>query len=100
MTILRAVSRIICGAFALALTLASAPAYASLQVKLDEGVVQPIPIAITDFFGASPSDQKTAAQVAGIVRGDLERSGLFSPVDPHSFIEKISNFGAIPRFGD
>lgn len=80
-----------------AFTLAPA-AHASLQIKLDEGVVQPIPIAITDFFGANARDQQTAAQVAAVVRSDLERSGLFMPLDRASFIEKIPNFGTVPTF--
>ncbi len=80
-----------------ALMLAPA-AQASLQIKLDEGVVQPIPIAITDFFGANARDQQTAAQVAAVVRSDLERSGLFMPLDRASFIEKIPNFGTVPTF--
>ena len=79
----------------------AAPAYAApLSIKLEEGVVQPIPIAIHDFLGASPRDQQTAAQVAGVLRADLERSGLFLPLDPKSYIEKIVNFATFPRFGD
>ena len=77
-------SRSIFGALALALAAFTAPAYAALEIDLNKGVVQPIPIAITDFLGASPRDQQTAAQVAGVIRGDLERSGLFRPLDPHS----------------
>jgi TolB protein len=79
---------------------ATFPAQAALEIKLDQGVVQPIPIAIHDFLGATPRDQQVAAQVAGVIRGDLERSGLFAPLDPRSYIEKITNFGSLPRFGD
>jgi TolB protein len=78
----------------------AAPAHAALEIDLNKGVVEPIPIAISDFLGANPRDQQTAAQVAGVVRGDLERSGLFKPLDPSSYIEKITNFQAFPRFGD
>lgn len=97
---LHAMTRSVLGAVALALTMASTPAFAALQIKLDEGVIQPIPIAITDFTASSPRDQQTAAQVSAVVRGDLERSGLFLPLDPKSYIEKVSSFSAIPRFGD
>ncbi|MBU6156267.1 MAG: Tol-Pal system protein TolB [Alphaproteobacteria bacterium] len=79
--------------------LALAPAAnASLQIKLDEGVVQPIPIAITDFAAPNPRDQQVAADVAGVIRSDLERSGLFMPLDRASFIEKIASFGTVPNF--
>ena len=73
-------------------------AQASLQIKLDEGVVQPIPIAITDFFAANARDQQAAADVAAVIRSDLERSGLFMPLDRASFIEKIPNFTTVPNF--
>jgi TolB protein len=79
---------------------AALPANAALEIKLDQGVVEPIPIAIHDFLGATPRDQQVAAQVAGVIRGDLERSGLFLPLDPRSYIEKITNFSSLPRFGD
>ena len=85
---------------ALALAAFATPVQAALEIDLNKGVVQPIPIAISDFLGANPRDQQTAAQVAGVVRGDLERSGLFLPLDPKSYFEKITNFGAFPRFGD
>ena len=88
------------GAVAFALAAFAAPAHAALEIDLNKGVVQPIPIAINDFLGATPRDQQTAAQVAGVIRGDLERSGLFAPIDPRSFIEKIGSFQTIPRFGD
>ena len=94
------ISRTIFVGLALTLAAFTAPANAALEVDLNKGVVQPIPIAITDFLGANPRDQQTAAQVAGVIRGDLERSGLFAPLDPRSYIEKIANFSSIPRFGD
>ena len=97
---IKAWTQILWAALAIAMLAVVPAAQASLQIKLDEGVVQPIPIAITDFFGATPKDQQTAAQVANIVRGDLERSGLFSPIDRASFIERIPNFGAIPKFNE
>lgn len=93
-------SRSILGALAITLGALTAPAQAALQIDLNKGVVQPIPIAIPDFLGGTPRDQQTAAQIAQVIRGDLERSGLFAPLDPRSYLEKISNFGGFPRFAD
>ncbi len=93
------VARMAAALAALMLMLAG-PAHAKLEIDLNSGVVEPIPIAIHDFLGATPRDQQTAAQVAGVVRGNLERSGLFQPLDPRSYLEKITNFQAFPRFGD
>jgi TolB protein len=72
------------------------PAAAALQVRVDQGVTEPIPIAIPDFLGATPQGK----DIAGVVRADLERSGLFKPLDPASFIEKVSDINVPPRFGD
>jgi TolB protein len=75
---------------------ASAPARAALQVRVEEGVSQPIPMAIPDFVG----DVQAGKNMAAVIKGDLERSGLFRPLDPASFVEKISDINVPPRFGD
>src|SRR5215472_13044325 len=75
---------------------AFAPARAALQIPIDKGVVEPIPIAIPDFLGAGTAGK----DVATVVRADLERSGLFRSLNPASFIEKISDINTPPRFGD
>ena len=35
-----------------------------------------------------------------MIRADLERSGLFKPLDPASFVEQISDINVPPRFAD
>ncbi|MDQ6437014.1 Tol-Pal system beta propeller repeat protein TolB [Mesorhizobium sp. LHD-90] len=70
-------------------------AQARLELTLDRGVVEPMPIAITDFLG-----QGLGAEISQIVAADLQRSGLFAPIDKGAFIEKISNPDAVPRFDD
>jgi TolB protein len=71
------------------------PAQAALQVRVDQGVTEPIPLAIPDFI-ASPQGR----DIATVVRADLERSGLFRSLNPASFIEKVSDINVPPRFGD
>jgi TolB protein len=72
-----------------------APANAALQVRVDQGVTEPIPLAIPDFVGAPQG-----RDIAQVVRADLERSGLFKALPPASYIEKISDINVPPRFGD
>jgi TolB protein len=79
---------------ALAALAAASPAYAALQVDVTQGNAQPLPIAIPDFLG----DPQTGANVAGVVRADLERSGLFRPLDQKGFVEHIANINAVPNF--
>ena len=62
-----------------------------------QGVVAPIPIAIPAFTGDDP---KLAQEVAQVLMADLERSGLFQPLDPASFLEEIRDVNALPRFPD
>jgi TolB protein len=71
-----------------------APAQAALQVDVTQGNAQPLPIAIPDFIG----DAQTGANVAGVVRADLERSGLFRPLDPKGFVEHITDINKVPTF--
>ncbi len=72
------------------------PASAALQIRVDQGVTEPIPIAIPDFIGGST----VGRDIAQVIRGDLERSGLFSPLPPTSFIERVADINVPPRFGD
>jgi TolB protein len=65
-----------------------------VEININKGNVEPLPIAITDFM----SNGGIGAQVSQVVAADLQRSGLFAPVDKAAFIEKISNFDAAPQF--
>ncbi|HEY1631486.1 MAG TPA: Tol-Pal system beta propeller repeat protein TolB [Rhizomicrobium sp.] len=73
----------------------AAPASAQLRVDVTQGNIQPLPIAIPDFLGGPQG-----AQISGVVRADLERSGLFKPLDSKSFIEPIKDIAAAPNFAN
>lgn len=79
---------------------AIAPAAAQLHVDVTQGNIQPMPIAIPNFVAAGAGDTATAANIAGVVRADLGRSGLFKPLDPKSFIEQIKNIDTPPQFNN
>lgn len=68
---------------------------AAVRVDITGGTPQPIPIAVTDFVG----ETEQGRAMAGVIAADLKRSGLFAPIDPKAFIEKISNPDT-PRFQD
>ncbi|RCS23714.1 Tol-Pal system protein TolB [Phyllobacterium salinisoli] len=72
------------------------PANAVVEIDINKGNVEPLPIAITDFL----SGDQLGANITSIIAADLERSGLFAPIDKGAFIEKISNPDAAPRFED
>lgn len=75
---------------------ATLPARALVEIDVNKGNVEPLPIAITDFL----SGDAMGAEIAGIVAADLQRSGLFAPINKGAFIEKISNPDVAPRFED
>ncbi|WP_455189862.1 Tol-Pal system beta propeller repeat protein TolB [Foliimonas ilicis] len=75
---------------------ATLPARAVVEIDVNKGNIEPLPIAITDFL----SGDGIGAEIANIVAADLKRSGLFAPIDKGAFIEKISNPDAAPRFDD
>jgi len=76
------------------------PAGAVLSIDVTQGNIQPIPIAIPDFVGGGPNDGDAARNVSQVIAANLKRSGLFAPIDPAAYIEKVSNIDALPRFAD
>jgi TolB protein len=76
------------------------PAQAQLQIDITRGSVQPLPIAISDLDGKAADQAKMGADLATVIRADLERSGLFSPIDPAAHIQSPSAMRVTPRFQD
>jgi TolB protein len=72
------------------------PAWAALQVDVTQGNAQPLPIAIPDFIAGD----QMGANIAGVVRADLERSGLFKPIDPKAYVDHITNINVVPNFAN
>src|SRR5690606_807622 len=71
-----------------------------LRIDITRGRVEPLPIAISNFIGQQPNEQQVGREIAQVVSADLDRSGLFLPIDQRAFIEDPARMGAVPRFGD
>ena len=70
------------------LALPQTPAYAELTVEITGAGANRIPLAIADFGG----DPGVARALTSVVRGDLERSGLFKMIDTRgSVLTETSN---------
>jgi len=82
------------------LLMASAVARAAVHIELNQPNIVPLPIAIPSFAGGQPNDQQVGRDVAQVVCADLERSGLFQPLDARAFIQQITDPNTPPRFGD
>jgi TolB protein len=83
----------------LAVFATSAAARAELHIPIGQGKIEPMPIAIPDFSGGANGGQM-ARDVTQVLSADLERSGLFSPIDSKAFIDKEAATRAPPRYGD
>ena len=68
-------------------------------IVIDEGLSDPMPLAVTPFIGAE-ADRATGEDIAAVVAADLERSGLFRPIDPNAFVQNPEDIGLFPRFPD
>ncbi len=83
----------------LALFYASA-ARADLKVNVTQGKVEPLPIAITSFYAAPGGDATLAQQLPQVITANLEKTGLFTPLNPRSFIQDPASLQGGPRFAE
>ena len=72
----------------------------TLEVTLTEGKVKPTPIAITDFFSYDVNLQNVGKNISTIISENLQRSGLFLPLDKRAFIQDNKSLSEQPRFED
>jgi TolB protein len=77
-----------------------APAHAQVHVNVEEGHLNPMPVAVVDFLSANPAAAQVGGDIAGVIRNNLDRSGLFRPVASAAFIERIQALEVPPRFAD
>ena len=82
------------------LAFGAAQARAEVQIDITKGNVQPLPIAITNFAGVSGPEGQLGRDLASVISADLERSGLFKPIDPRAFIQTVESLQVQPRFAD
>jgi TolB protein len=73
--------------------LVAAPARAQIEVNVNQGAIAPLPIAVPAFGG-----QARGSEIASVISDNLERSGLFAPVNPSSFTETNLDVNVQPRF--
>ena len=72
----------------------------SLELTLSQGTIKPTPIAITDLFSSNTSLDKLGKNISSVISDNLERSGLFIPIDQKAFIQSSESLSNQPRFED
>jgi len=90
---------LVLGALGTATTLSARYAAAqSTGITVTHGNFQPMPIAIPEFIPVTAGDADTAHGITQIITANLLRSGLFIPIDPAAYVERITNLDAQPNF--
>ncbi|MBH68783.1 MAG: Tol-Pal system beta propeller repeat protein TolB [Rhodospirillaceae bacterium] len=73
---------------------------AELRIDVTQGRADPMPIAITKFNSKSAKSANLGRRITEVISSDLERSGLFAPIDPKAFLKTTIPLDLRPRFGD
>ncbi len=71
------------------------PGYALIEIDITQGNIQPMPIAITDFSGVAQG-----VEISKVIEADLQRSGLFAPLDRNTFLQKDLSSSSVPSFAN
>jgi len=72
----------------------------SLEVTLTQGTIKPTPIAVTEMFSTNISAKKIGKNISMVISDNLERSGLFIPINNKAFIQSVDSLSNQPRFED
>ncbi len=75
-------------------------ARAELVIDITQGNIQPLPVAITDFYSETETAGLVGQKIAEVIRADLERSGLFAPIDSKAFLQKPIDLQVTPVFSN
>lgn len=71
-----------------------------LNLTLDRGVVEPLPVAVLDFFGEGGKADPLGPQLAAVIEADLASTNVFRNVPDAAIAPLVPSFGAPPRFND
>jgi TolB protein len=89
------------GAAAVAVGSIAPPVQAQVRIDITKGQVQPMPIAVSPFTGAQPQDSRIGQDMTNVIASNLERSGLFKPIDSKAYIQTAAALRTQPpRFPD
>ena len=69
-----------------------------LVVNVNEGTYKPLPIAIPDFRSVGSEAKGYAVNISKVISDDLQRSGLFSPIDKRAFLSIPNSVKERPNF--
>ena len=72
----------------------------ALDLTITQGTIKPTPIAITDFYSKNNQLHKIGKNISKVISDNLERSGLFLPINKDAFIQSNDDLSKQIRFED
>ena len=82
------------------LAFAPAVAHAEMHLNVTQGHVEPMPIAIMNFYAEPGADATIASELPGVVTNDLATTGLFAPISHNAFPQDAAAVQAGPHFAE
>ena len=76
------------------------PAGAQIVIDITQPNVEPLPIAVPLFHGVEPTEVQVAQDLASVITADLERSGLFTAINPAAFIQSPEALQNGPNYSE
>ena len=71
-----------------------------LQLQINEGVIEPLPIAIPEFISENREAEVNSQRITELIITDLEGTGLFRVVTQESHIGRITNINSPVQYSD
>lgn len=82
------------------LALPAAAQEGRLRVVIDQGVIEPMPMALPAFIAESPAMAETARRIGQVVAADLVSSGIFREIPPAAHLTRVTSLDAPVAFAD
>ncbi len=71
-----------------------------IEIDINGGVTEPIPVAVPNFIAETTGARRLAGDIASVIMSDLAGTGLFREIPGTAFIGTVTNFNAQPVFSD
>ncbi|WP_441351133.1 Tol-Pal system beta propeller repeat protein TolB [Sulfitobacter sp. SK012] len=71
-----------------------------LRITIEEGVIEPLPIAVPSFQAETGEAGQLAREIARLVVEDLTGTGIFKETPESAFISTVSDFNAQIQYAD
>ncbi|MEO1733993.1 MAG: Tol-Pal system beta propeller repeat protein TolB [Pseudomonadota bacterium] len=71
-----------------------------LRIEITEGVIEPLPFAVPDFFATGAGAQDYSGRISRVIAADLIGTGLFREIPSSAFVSTIGSFSDPVQFAD